>query len=88
MTDRPLCKCHGEPMVSPKNWQCRVKSRERNRRNAEKYDRTEYLARYMRERYDNDPVFRIERNLRRCEQYRAEAGKRRKEKRGEVSLEG
>ncbi len=38
------------------------------------------MAAYIRRRYDNDPVFRIERNLRRCKQYRTETVKRRKER--------
>lgn len=32
MADRPLCKCHGVPMVSPTRWRCAIKARECDRR--------------------------------------------------------
>lgn len=34
--DRPLCKCHGVPMVAPSKWQCRVKRSERYHRDRER----------------------------------------------------
>ena len=70
MTDPPVCDCHGAPKwwhtdrrrICGGYWICRVTKLERQ---------SGYGAAYFQRRYDNDPVWRIERNLKRSREYRA-----------------
>src|SRR6266498_2320675 len=81
MSERPLCPCHGEPMVSPSQWQCAVAaqaSRQRWFANNAEYKRAS-VREYGRKRYDSDPIYRIEKNLHDSARKRAESLKRRKE---------
>lgn len=83
-----LCACHGEPMLWNRDtryrlngfWRCAVKNRERSATNYAKS-----AGRYLqqrRDRYDNDPVHRIEKRIRDNAHGRAQTLSRRRESLG------
>lgn len=77
-----LCPCHGEPAYWQADgyWRCAVKKRAVARR-VDQARRDVKTAR-QRERYDADPVYRIEKRLRDDARMRAATLKRKKEAHG------
>jgi len=69
MEDRRLCNCHGEPMLFKKDRRytaggfhaCAVANRERCR--VYYTANSDRIRQRARDRYDDDPVFRIEKRL-------------------------
>jgi hypothetical protein len=82
---RPLCGCHGEPMYKRRRsgYECSVAVKARAAR-AYAADPERKRA-HQRDRYDTDPIYRIEKNLHDHARRRAETLRRRKENCGQVS---
>jgi hypothetical protein len=80
-----LCSCHGEPaywnpdraMRAGGHWRCAVKKREQQR--ATDKARRETKLQRRRDKYDTDPVWRIERLLKTAAERRRATLKRRRE---------
>lgn len=85
-----LCACHGEPSYWHRDrrhsangyWRCPVAKHDHWQRHRER------KVAQQRERYDLDPIFRIEKRLRDDRRDRANTLKRRRETHGSLPLEG
>lgn len=92
-----LCACHGEPCYWQKDarlkaggfWECRVKRRAYTRSRYMDPEFRERACRQKRDRYDNDPVYRITKRLTDDARARRRRLNERKEAlRGEIPHEG
>lgn len=90
----PICECHGLPKSwqtdsrkkSGGTWRCLESKRESARRSyhADPSRRLAAMHVYFRQRYDNDPVWRIQRNLKRSREQRLASLARRRQQLEEV----
>ncbi len=73
-----LCKCHSVPMIRDghegktkrQRWRCRIRLREMRNKPERRAKRLAEVAAYFQKRYNNDPLWRISRNLKRAQEKR------------------